>query len=71
MFFMTLNIITTIYCVIAIAGILGSILAIIQIIGWELGVSESLAMIVFVGLSVDYVVHIAHHYCESVHLTRK
>jgi predicted RND superfamily exporter protein len=52
-------------------GILGSIMALIQGIGWEMGISESIAMIIFVGLSVDYVVHIAHNYVESVALTRK
>ena len=67
---MTLNIIITVFSVLSIGGILGSVLAVIQIVGWELGVSESLAMIIFVGLSVDYVVHIAHNYVNSEHDTR-
>ena len=67
---MTMNVIITLFSVLAIASILSSILAMVQLIGWELGISESLAMIVFVGLCVDYVTHIAHNYVESSSLTR-
>ena len=68
---MTSNIIITIFSVISITGILGNILASMKIMGWEMGLSESLAMIVFVGLSVDYVVHVSHNYVESVHHRRR
>jgi hypothetical protein len=71
LFGMTLNIIVTIFSVISIAGILVSILALIGMMGWPMGISESLAMIIFVGMSVDYVVHIAHNYVESLLQTRK
>lgn len=37
---------------------------------WQLGVSESIAMVIIIGFSVDYVVHLATHYVHSTELTR-
>lgn len=34
--------------------------------GWELGVAESIAIVILIGMSVDYVVHLANHYVESM-----
>ena len=33
--------------------------------GWEMGASESVAMVVTIGFSVDYVCHLAAHYVHS------
>merc|ERR1712173_469778 len=33
--------------------------------GWKFGFSESLAIVVVIGFSVDYTVHIAHAYLHS------
>lgn len=33
--------------------------------GWELGVAESITIVILIGFSVDYVVHLANHYVES------
>mmetsp|Transcript_15076 Transcript_15076/g.1357 ORF Transcript_15076/g.1357 Transcript_15076/m.1357 type:complete len:111 (+) Transcript_15076:958-1290(+) len=35
-----------------------------ELSGWELGVAESVAIVILIGLSVDYVVHLANHYVE-------
>eukprot|EP01044_Picomonas_judraskeda_P025357 COSAG03_NODE_7322_length_934_cov_2.558084_2_plen_97_part_00 len=43
------------------AGILGMM----NLLGWELGVIESVSITVLVGLSVDYVVHLANSYVEA------
>lgn len=32
---------------------------------WDLGVSEAIAGVIVIGYSVDYVVHLAHTYCEA------
>lgn len=40
------------------------VLATITLLGWKLGVLESLNMTLVVGLSVDYVVHLAEGYIE-------
>lgn len=33
--------------------------------GWEFGVAESITVVILIGFSVDYVVHLANHYVES------
>lgn len=38
--------------------------------GWELGVPESVATVIVIGFSVDYVVHLATHYVHSPHFSR-
>jgi predicted RND superfamily exporter protein len=67
----THNIIIAIYSVFTIGAILSFITAVIYMIGWELGVTESVALVIFVGFSEDYVVHMAHQYVESIHETRR
>ncbi|KAJ6245350.1 sterol-sensing domain [Anaeramoeba flamelloides] len=39
-------------------------LGFMKILGWELGVIESIAITILAGLTVDYVVHLAHAYHE-------
>ena len=34
--------------------------------GWKFGIAESTSTIVFVGLSVDYVVHLCHQYIHEI-----
>merc|ERR1711991_638497 len=46
-------------------GIVVTFLGVIVLIGWTLGIIESISITVLVGLSVDYVVHIANAYNES------
>mmetsp|Transcript_34054 Transcript_34054/g.77651 ORF Transcript_34054/g.77651 Transcript_34054/m.77651 type:complete len:1269 (+) Transcript_34054:62-3868(+) len=53
-----------------ITCILAVFLATIPIIGWELGVYECIFLIMTVGLSVDYTVHLLHAYNESHQETR-
>jgi predicted RND superfamily exporter protein len=33
--------------------------------GWEMGVSESIGVVLLIGLSVDYVVHLASHFSSA------
>ena len=37
------------------------------IFGWDLGISESIAGIIVIGFSVDYVVHLGHMFMEAGH----
>jgi hypothetical protein len=66
----THNIIVAILNVLTIAGVLASIIGMIYMWGWRLGITESLGMDLFVGFSVDYIVHVGHQYGESFHVTR-
>eukprot|EP00933_Yihiella_yeosuensis_P008580 TRINITY_DN114106_c0_g1_i1.p1 TRINITY_DN114106_c0_g1~~TRINITY_DN114106_c0_g1_i1.p1 ORF type:complete len:149 (+),score=21.30 TRINITY_DN114106_c0_g1_i1:22-447(+) len=34
---------------------------------WDLGIGEAIAGVIVIGYSVDYVVHLAHMYCEAAH----
>ena len=58
----TSNIFTAMYSVITIGAVLTSVCGFIYCIGWKLGIGESLGLDLFVGFSVDYVVHVAHCY---------
>jgi len=49
---------------------MASVLGIMQMKGWEIGVSESLAMVILIGFSVDYVVHLSADYMHSAHTSR-
>ena len=60
----TRNVIVGILATFTIATITCSVLATITLLDWKLGVLESLNMTLVVGLSVDYVVHLAEGYME-------
>lgn len=61
-----MNIIISLFSVISIIGVNISVVTIMVLMGWQLGVGESLALVIIIGLSVDYIVHLANHYVESV-----
>lgn len=56
------NIILSIMSIISVGIVIVSVVAIMVFNGWELGVSESIAVVIMIGLSVDYVVHLAADY---------
>merc|ERR1719502_880723 len=54
------------FCAIACIGsIVSSVMAFMFLIGWKLGVLEALVLVMVIGLSVDYVVHMADAYLEA------
>ena len=59
-----------IYAILSVAGVVVTFIGIIVAIGWELGIIESICITILVGLSVDYVLHIANSYNESEEKTR-
>lgn len=42
-----------------------SVIAVMVFEGWQLGISESIGVVILIGLSVDYVVHLSTHYIHS------
>lgn len=62
----TFNFIIAFYSILCIVGVIISVSAIMVLAGWEFGVSESIGIVGLIGFSVDYVVHLANHYVESV-----
>lgn len=56
----TKNYLVSAIAILTIGGIMGAMLTVIYCWGEGLGFAESLSIIVYVGLAVDYVVHIQH-----------
>ena len=65
----TRNVVVSIAATVSIGCIVVSVLGLCHMLGWELGISESIAGIVVIGFSVDYVVHMGHMYVEAGEMT--
>jgi len=66
----TTNIIQALISIFCVAIVILSVLALLQMKGWEIGVSESIAMVMIIGFAVDYVVHLSSDYMHSAHRSR-
>jgi len=42
--------------------VVSGVVSVMVLAGYELGVSESIAMVILIGFSVDYLIHLAAHY---------
>lgn len=51
--------------IVSVSVVVASVLAIMVLKGYDLGVSESICTVICIGLSVDYVVHLAQDYIHS------
>ena len=69
--FTTKNIYISMIAIISISSIISTLMSTIYIFGWEFGLIESACVIVFIGISFDYVIHICHEYIHCVHVDRK
>ena len=64
--FATHNLVVALLGILSIFGIVMCVLGWCKaVMGWSLGISESIAAVMIVGLAVDYVVHLAHMYLEA------
>mmetsp|Transcript_17976 Transcript_17976/g.20409 ORF Transcript_17976/g.20409 Transcript_17976/m.20409 type:complete len:952 (+) Transcript_17976:4057-6912(+) len=63
--FSTLNILLATYAIFCIIGIILSVMGVMFFNGWDFGTAESVAVVILIGFSVDYVVHLCHAYIES------
>ena len=66
----TRNIYQSLLSLLCVALIIASILCIMVLKGWSLGIAESICVVIAVGLSVDYVIHLSTVYQHSQHKTR-
>lgn len=64
------NLLLSLLAILCVAVVILSVVAIMVFKGWELGVSESVAVVIMIGLAVDYVVHLAADYKHSVKVSR-
>ena len=60
--FATRSLVATCLATLAIFCVLISTLAALILMGWELGILESMCLAILVGISCDFVVHLAHAY---------
>lgn len=60
------NVYISLLAILCITSIISMLMGVIQLFGWKFGLVESICVIVFVGISVDYVVHICHQYIHSI-----
>ena len=65
------NIIIALSAIASIAIALVSVLYVIVTRDWRLGIAESICLIIILGLSVDYTVHLANEFVYSQHRHRK
>jgi len=64
----TQNIVVAMYAVLSVGAIVLCVLGFCKsAMDWDLGVGEAIAGVIVIGYSVDYVVHLAHMYCEGKH----
>lgn len=67
----TQNFYISLIAALCISSIILCMMTVIWAKGWKFGMIESTSLIVFVGISVDYVVHICHQYIHAVEQDRK
>jgi len=56
------SLILTLFCTMTIGYVLTSVTAILVGLGWTLGFLESICFAILIGVSVDFVIHLAHAY---------
>jgi hypothetical protein len=65
LFLATGSVRVSLFAVLTIALIVGSLLGSCELSGWPLGTGEAIAGTIVIGLAVDYTVHLGHIYTES------
>lgn len=59
------NLIISVFAIVTIVLICFSCLGFVQVLGWMLGIGETMLSIMIIGLSVDYVIHLGHLYADG------
>uniref|UniRef100_A0A6U0VZ18 SSD domain-containing protein n=1 Tax=Pinguiococcus pyrenoidosus TaxID=172671 RepID=A0A6U0VZ18_9STRA len=59
------NVLLAFYAIVSVLFIVFGVLGFVYLLGWALGVAESVAGIIIVGFSVDYTVHLGHIYMQG------
>ena len=65
------NIIIALMALIGVALIVISDIATMKLNNWSFGIAESLSSVIFVGFSVDYVLHLSNYYINALSPSRK
>eukprot|EP00622_Pseudochattonella_farcimen_P006366 FR742163.1.p1 GENE.FR742163.1~~FR742163.1.p1 ORF type:complete len:207 (+),score=25.41 FR742163.1:161-781(+) len=66
--FATSNVILAFYAIVSIGFVVSSVLGGIRAyFNWDLGIAESVAGVIVIGLAVDYTIHLGHMYDHAKH----
>ena len=65
MFIVTLNFVQALISVLCVGVIILTVLSVIVFKEWEFGIAESIGVVVIIGLSVDYVIHLSAAYIHT------
>lgn len=70
--FVTGNLIISIIAVLTVAGIVATVMGIgiRAIMDWDLGTAETITVVILIGFSMDYTLHLSDAYMESPHTNR-
>eukprot|EP00343_Euplotes_focardii_P000723 CAMPEP_0205798904 /NCGR_PEP_ID=MMETSP0205-20121125/5_1 /ASSEMBLY_ACC=CAM_ASM_000278 /TAXON_ID=36767 /ORGANISM="Euplotes focardii, Strain TN1" /LENGTH=133 /DNA_ID=CAMNT_0053059343 /DNA_START=109 /DNA_END=510 /DNA_ORIENTATION=+ len=60
-----MNIVMALASVLSVAFIVTTVVTVMVLMGWELGIAESVGIVILIGFSVDYVIHLSTHYIKS------
>lgn len=64
------NLLLPLLAITCLSIVIVSVLAIMVLKGWEMGTAESVSVVILIGLSVDYVIHLSSDYAHSRHASR-
>ena len=67
----TKNIYLSFIALFSITSIIISLISMIPFMNWQFGLTESTCVIIYIGISFDYVVHICHQFNHSISYDRK
>lgn len=67
----TLNLRIALFAILSVSLICCDVVGLMVALGWQMGISESISMVIIIGFSVDYVVHLAAHYVHSSKSSRE
>lgn len=67
----TLNPLTTVYATVSVGTVLLLVIGTVLGMGWELGFLEGICFAILIGLSCDFVLHMAHAYTSADQPTRE
>jgi len=66
----TRNVFQAFASILCVGVVILSVLSIEFHMGWEIGSAESLSMVMLIGFSVDYVVHLSSDFTHSAYKSR-
>lgn len=64
------NVIMSVISIVCVMMVITTVMALMHLNGQQLGVAESLSLVVLIGFSVDYIVHLSADYMHSAHIRR-